>query len=445
MYKLGIALCCSCAPQHTIVPPADEEDADVRAIIRKLSMRTVPTTKTSARIVESGESEFAAVRPYFGALFPPSKLSGQDARGDCEPQESLEMEYVHGYRGHDAARNLTYLSENELLYTAAALAVVLDVRNGNQRFFCEHTYDIMCMALHSSGRTVASAQAGGTNQVLVWHTSRMSVSATLTLPPGASPVALAFSQGDGSRLACVCAGAEQLVCLYEWAAARRIAMETASAQRILVVACHPDTSTIITCGVKNMNFWSLSKGHLTQKAASGGSGRKSQTMLCIGFTAENLTLTGAQNGCIYVWHGNVLHRTVVAHKGPILDLTVTRDGIMTCGKEGLLRLWDTDMTASVRIDVGELTKGMLPEGEPPPALRAVACVLADPHPEDASAELRRLYAVGTSTGRVVQLTYASRPHETDSLPEASLHALMFMLYLLITQQRTADIVQVIVR
>jgi hypothetical protein len=405
--------------QHTIVPPADEEDADVRAILDKMSMKNTAARRSKLSGAPGAENEFGAVRPYFSALFAPSKTSGQDARGELEPEEALEIEHVHGYRGHDVARNMAYLSEDELLYTAAALAVVLNVKSGSQRFFNEHTFDIICMAAHKDGKTVATAQAGGSNQVLVWHAGRMAVLARLVLPPASSPVSLAFSHGDGSKLVCACTGAEQLVCLYEWGSSRRIAMETAGQSRILVAACHPDETTIITCGVKNMSFWTLSKGHLSHKAGSGGSGRKSQTMLCIGFTTEGVTLTGAQNGCIYVWQGTVLQRTVVAHKGPVLDLAVVRDGVMTCAKEGLLRLWDTDMTASVRIDVGELTKGMLSEGERAPSLRAVACTLADPHPEDPSAELRRLYAVGTNTGRVVQLTYTGRPHETDSLPEVS--------------------------
>ena len=165
----------------------------------------------------------------------------------------------------------------------------------------------------------------------------------------------------------------------------------------------------------------MSKGHLQGREATGG-GSKRQTMLCLAFTSDGMTVTGAQNGCIYLWRSAHLERTVVAHRGPLMDIAVSHDGLLTAGKDGLARLWDYDLTASVRIDAGELTHGMLAEGESSggSCVRAVACILEESDLDDV-APCRRI-AVGMSSNRIIQLIYPNRPHELDSMPDVRILA-----------------------
>jgi WD40 repeat protein len=189
----------------------------------------------------------------------------------------------------------------------------------------------------------------------------------------------------------------------------------------MAIGCHPDEKTIVTCGVRNVTFWTMSKGHLQGREATGG-GSKRQTMLCLAFTSDGMTVTGAQNGCIYLWKFAHLERTVVAHRGPLMDIAVSHDGLLTAGKDGLARLWDYDLTASVRIDAGELTHGMLAEGESSggSCVRAVACILEESDLGDV-APSRRI-AVGMSSNRIIQLIYPNRPHELDSMPDVRILA-----------------------
>ena len=44
-----------------------------------------------------------------------------------EPNASLEIDYVYGYRVKDCRNNLRYLSTGEIVYNVAALGVVMNI------------------------------------------------------------------------------------------------------------------------------------------------------------------------------------------------------------------------------------------------------------------------------------------------------------------------------
>ena len=75
---------------------------------------------------------------------------------------------MFGYNGRDvevSARNLWTLKSGAVLYSAGAIAVVLERSKGTgadtQRHYTEHTDDIECMELHPEGDIVASGQRAG--------------------------------------------------------------------------------------------------------------------------------------------------------------------------------------------------------------------------------------------------------------------------------------------
>jgi hypothetical protein len=64
-------------------------------------------------------------------------------RGQASLAKSLSLEFVHGYRAHDTRNNLFYLNTGELVYHVAAVGVAYDTKTKKQRFFFEHTDDIV--------------------------------------------------------------------------------------------------------------------------------------------------------------------------------------------------------------------------------------------------------------------------------------------------------------
>lgn len=57
------------------------------------------------QVEESAGEEFMAVKPWKGAIFPPSDPPKINTK---KPDSSLTLEFVHGYRGHDARNNIFY-------------------------------------------------------------------------------------------------------------------------------------------------------------------------------------------------------------------------------------------------------------------------------------------------------------------------------------------------
>jgi echinoderm microtubule-associated protein-like 1/2 len=121
-------------------------------------------SKSRPRILYAPENE--VVRPTMGAN-PPSEYAMESSKEEptrvtirglrrtfyppmhhapvdnSPPEKKLLLSWVHGYRGIDSRRNLWVLPSGELLYYVAAVAILYDREEENQRHYTGHTEDIM--------------------------------------------------------------------------------------------------------------------------------------------------------------------------------------------------------------------------------------------------------------------------------------------------------------
>ena len=79
--------------------------------------------------------------------------SGRDRE---RPDASLDLEYIYGYRCHDARNNLRYTQEGKIVYHAAGVGVVLNQKDNKQAFMLEHDDDILCLATDPTGQYCAT-------------------------------------------------------------------------------------------------------------------------------------------------------------------------------------------------------------------------------------------------------------------------------------------------
>lgn len=80
------------------------------------------------QIEDAGEGDqFMATKPWMGVVnhSVPTNYKKNKRDGDA-PDANLELEYIHGYRCHDARNNLRYTATGEVTYHAAAVGVVLN-------------------------------------------------------------------------------------------------------------------------------------------------------------------------------------------------------------------------------------------------------------------------------------------------------------------------------
>lgn len=161
----------------------------------KVPLRGVrPRSKSRPRILYAPESEIlkpsgehsmldiikeeptkVTIRGLRRTFYPPIHHAPAD---NSPPDKKFQLQWVHGYRGIDARRNLWVLPSGELLYYVAAVAILLDREEEAQRHYTGHTEDIMCMDVHPSRELVASGQKAGRDRksqahVRIWSTESL--------------------------------------------------------------------------------------------------------------------------------------------------------------------------------------------------------------------------------------------------------------------------------
>ena len=65
---------------------------------------------------------------------------------------------MHGYRSFDTRNSLKYTASGDIVYTTAALGVVMDTQSKQQEYFMNHSDDVVALALHPNGVVVATGQ-----------------------------------------------------------------------------------------------------------------------------------------------------------------------------------------------------------------------------------------------------------------------------------------------
>jgi HELP motif/WD domain, G-beta repeat len=112
------------------------------------------------QVLTRGGDESAAVKPWMGAIRAPSTVTEPIGLGDA-PNTSLELKFVYGYRGWDCRNNISYAdSTQEIVYHVAGVGIVFNSEKQTQIFNTEHDDDILCLAVHPEGHTVATGETG---------------------------------------------------------------------------------------------------------------------------------------------------------------------------------------------------------------------------------------------------------------------------------------------
>ncbi len=118
--------------------------------------------------------QFGAIKPWKGVIdnSVPSKYK-PSSRDGAAPDATLQLEYIYGYRCHDARNNLRYTANNQIVYHAAGVGIVLDKEKNTQKFFLEHNDDVHCLAVDPTGKFAATGQIGPKPWLFVWDTATM--------------------------------------------------------------------------------------------------------------------------------------------------------------------------------------------------------------------------------------------------------------------------------
>lgn len=269
-------------------------------------------------------------------------------------------------------RELT-ASSKQVVYFVAGVCVVYDVESNIQRFFRGHTNDVLCIAKHLNGVWFASGQAGASPTICVWDSETPEVMigkstsvkslrclSSLCLPDARGVCSVCFT-ADEDHLVSVSDDVFHTITVWDWRKACPVVSARGDINKTLMVACNPydyasdGLGTVVTCGIKHVKFWTIVDGQLVGTKGEYAGVSSFCNILNIAFTPR-FTLTGTQDGMVYVWEKGVLH-TVLKHAAecPVFGLCSVQDTrvhehesepshfILTGGRDGVIRVWDHDL------------------------------------------------------------------------------------------------------
>ena len=127
----------------------------------------------------TGGDESMAIRPWAGTIRPPTGFIETPKLGET-PDASLELKFVYGYRGWDCRNNISHADNSqEVVYHIAAVGIVLNSETQTQVLNTEHDDDILCLAMHPEGHTVATGETGPNPKLGEYGLPLQSVSITV--------------------------------------------------------------------------------------------------------------------------------------------------------------------------------------------------------------------------------------------------------------------------
>ncbi|XP_037881287.1 echinoderm microtubule-associated protein-like CG42247 isoform X1 [Glossina fuscipes] len=340
--------------------------------VQKVPLRGArPRSKSRPRILYAPESEIlrtngeytmldimkedptkVTIRGLRRTFYPPAHHAPAD---NTPPDKKLQLQWVHGYRGIDARRNLWVLPSGELLYYVAAVAILLDRDEDAQRHYIGHTEDIMCMDIHPSRELVASGQKAGRDRksqahVRIWSTESLQtlyVFGMGELDMGVT--AVAFSQlNGGSYILAVDSGRESILSVWQWQWGHLLGKVATLQEGLSGAAFHPlDDNLIITHGRGHLAFWHRRKDGFFERTDIVKQPSRSH-VTSVQFEPDGDVITADSDGFITIYSvdsdGAYFVRTEFeAHTKGIGCLIMLGEGTLLSGgeKDRKIAAWDS--------------------------------------------------------------------------------------------------------
>lgn len=342
--------------------------------------------------VDTGK-EFLATKAFLGAIYPPSVYirPGKDTFDNMdetfnnwsEPEISLELDFVMGYRARDSRCNLHWITDKQVVFPVAAVGVVFEMTRKDEEFFFGHTDDIVSLDLHKADPSregdidlVASGSIGAQRecQLCIWEPQSKELKHNITGFLQFGVVSVGFNP-SGSLVCAVGLDEHHSVAVFSVATGLLLAHCAADKNRVLQgrfarcsnVNCE---ETFVTIGVSHICFWS----------GSGVAGKGSNYFLTTsepldrrlswqrGFGIENIdhialmaldfteahTVVGGTDGIVYLMDTakhSVVARVAVGDgpekiyqiltlRGPIADRTPLRQRVAVATQQGMMSFWD---------------------------------------------------------------------------------------------------------
>ena len=159
------------------------------------------------------------------------------------------------------------------------------------------------------------------------------------------------------RLASCGIDQDSTIIIWNWKKGSILAKSSGHQEKVFDLQFNPFVENgLVSCGVKQISFWTLTGNTLSKKKGLFGNTKDIQTMFCVAFSKQkDVYYTGTMNGQVYVWKGNQLEEILPGvHNGSVFTITALPDGFISGGKDGIIRTWDTNFSPIETIEIKHL-------------------------------------------------------------------------------------------
>ncbi|MGL4948326.1 MAG: hypothetical protein ACRC42_02985, partial [Mycoplasma sp.] len=331
------------------------------------------------KVEEMEATEFGASKPWVGELQASSPKVKIDKNSGKPPTQNIKKwNYVFGYRAFDTRMNVKYTGEENLIvYHTAALGVVIDKKTNQQKYFTNHEEDIVSLAIHPNGRTVATGQMAAKGKaklidLYVWNIDDLPDETNVLADDRANPPkgvtnwkgsllrairVLQFSP-DGKKLLANGQDDYNSIAVYDTSNLTKISLigiVKVDGARVLD-AIWRNPAEFVSVGPKHIKFYKVSGRNIN--VSKGVFGKIKIEPLVSVASAFNKLFTGTDKGNLITWEGsNASVLKNICKNGPLYTLYYyEKDKLLFAGGfDGVIIAFDSGkLTEKYRIDIQKI-------------------------------------------------------------------------------------------
>ena len=333
--------------------PDDSEEEKVESIAENFSSTIV---RKEERRKISGNLDS---KPWKSAIREPPKWEEPPNLGKvCD--QSLELNYVYGYRGWDCRNNIGFASNPaHIVYHVAGVGIVLNTDSNTQIHNTDHSDDILCLDIHPDGHTIATGEVGSRPKIILWDASTGSTLRSI-LFHHVGIACIAFT-GDGEHVVSVGMDIDRVVAVHNWRSGHATGSGKIGQSVDVFVLSVCDTSVFVTGGRNHVKFWDISSNtegrvELSSKGGLFGKNVKSTCVISAAYLGQD-AITGMTDGSILQWKDRTNVKFVKAHTDAVTSmcsLPLSSGGantgfgdsgprVVTGGKDGNVFIWNSQL------------------------------------------------------------------------------------------------------
>ena len=319
-------------------------------------------------------------KPWIGQLRASSPNICITKEMSKPPKENINrLKYVFGYRSFDAKMNIKYTKdENKIVYTSAALGILLDKKTNKQKYFINHERDIVSLCIHPNKSTIATGELDPKGKPIsinlyIWNINNLPEKTNVLYENKIiSPEEVTNLKGillrsicilqfspDGNKL--VGCGQDEYNSIALW--------DTSDLNKIILInIIKVDYSRIlditwvnneefVAVGSKFIKYFKIKDRNIT--SSKGIFGKLKLEPLCSICSAFNRIFTGTIKGNIIQWNeGKIRDINNICKNGPIYCLYYNeKEKLMfSGGADGVIIAYDNEkLNEKYRLEINKIT------------------------------------------------------------------------------------------